>query len=452
MFASRNQGLSRREWLKLSSAGVVGYSLSGWLGALASETAKDPKRRRSCILLWMNGGPSQLDTFDPKPGHANGGPVKVIDTSVPGIQISEHLPKIAKYMEHMAIIRSMNTKENDHGQGAYYLHTGYAPRGPIQYPSIGSLVAAEVGTDEAALPNYVSIAPYRFFNADAFNSGFLGPKYAPLFVADNAQFAAQGNAMNNDYDKLLKVQDIDRLVGIAEDRFNARIELLQDLEKDFVAQRPGVASKSHHTAYERAVKLMRTAASRAFNIEEEPTKVRDSYGKNLFGQGCLLARRLVEQGVPFVEVTLGGLAGNNLGWDTHQNNFEAVKQLSGVLDAAWSSLMEDLKQRGLLDTTLIVWAGEFGRTPKISGNSGRDHWATGWSTVLAGGGFKGGQVIGKTSADGMTIEDRPVTAPDFIATIAKAMGMDPRKQHMSNVGRPIRIADPEANAIEQLVG
>jgi hypothetical protein len=454
MFASRNPGLSRREWLKLSSAGVVGYSLSGWLGALANETAKDPKRRRSCILLWMNGGPSQLDTFDPKPGNANGGPYKAIDTSVPGIQISEHLPKIAKYMEHMAIIRSMNTKENDHGQGTYYLHTGYAPRGPIQYPSLGSLVAAEVGTDEAALPNYVSIAPYRFFNADAFNSGFLGPKYAPLFVADNAQqFGLQGTGNNGDYDKLLKVQDIDRLAGIAEDRFNARIELLQDLEKDFVAQRPGVASKSHHTAYERAVKLMRTAASKAFNIEEEPSKVRESYGKNLFGQGCLLARRLVEQGVPFVEVTLGAFAGNNLGWDTHQNNFESVKQLSGVLDAAWSSLMEDLKQRGLLDSTLIVWAGEFGRTPKITANSnGREHWATGWSTVLAGGGFKAGQVVGKTSADGMTIEERPVSAPDFIATIAKAMGMDPRKQHMSNVGRPIRIADPDAVAIEQLVG
>src|SRR5262249_8810466 len=154
---------------------------------------KDPKRRRSCILLWMNGGPSQLDTFDPKPGNANGGPFKAIETSVPGIQISEHLPKISKFMEHMAIIRSMNTKENDHGHGTYYLPTGYAPRGPIQYPSIGSLVAAEIGSDEAALPNYVSIAPYRFFNADAFNSGFLGPKYAPLFVADNAQqFAVQG--------------------------------------------------------------------------------------------------------------------------------------------------------------------------------------------------------------------------------------------------------------------
>ena len=454
MFSSRTRSLSRRDWLKLSGAGVVSYSASGWLSSLARASAQDPQRRRSCILLWMNGGPSQLDTFDMKPGHANGGPIKEISTSVPGIRISEHLPRIARFMDHMAIIRSMNTKENDHGQGAYYLHTGYAPRGPIQYPSLGALVAAEVGTDTAALPNYVSIAPYRFFNADAFNSGFLGPKYAPLFVADNYQQQFNGRQPSNeDYDRLLKVQDIAPLGDITKERFDARVDLLLDLEKEFVAQRPGVAPKSHQTAYERAVKLMKTAASKAFNIEEEPAKVREAYGRNIFGQGCLLARRLVEHGVPFVEVTLGQFAGNNLGWDTHQNNFEAVKQLCNILDPAWATLMEDLKARGLLDTTLIVWAGEFGRTPKITaGSNGREHWATGWSTVLAGGGIRGGQVVGRTSASGETIEDRPVTAPDFIATIAKAMGMDPRKQNMSNVGRPIRIADPDAAPIEEIVG
>jgi hypothetical protein len=451
MFSRRS--LSRRDVLKASAAGVVSYAASPWMRTLANETAQNPERRRSCIVLWMNGGAAQTDTFDLKPGHANGGPVKEIATSVPGIRISENLPKIAKFMDHMAIIRSMNTKENDHGQGTYYLHTGYAPRGPIQYPSLGALVAAEVGTDSAALPNYVSIAPYRFFNADAFNSGFLGPKYAPLFVADNyqGQFGRQPN--NDDYSKLLKVQDVEPIGDISKERFDARVDLLQDLEKDFVAQRPGVASKSHHTAYERAVKLMKTAASKAFNIEDEPAKVRDAYGKNIFGQGCLLARRLVEQGVPFVEVTLGAFVGNNLGWDTHQNNAEGVKQLCGILDPAWASLMEDLKERGLLDSTTIVWASEFGRTPKITPNSnGREHWATGWSTVIAGGGVKGGQVVGSTGASGEKIEDRPVSAPDFIATVAKAMGMDPKKQHMSNVGRPIRIADPVAQPIDQIVG
>jgi hypothetical protein len=445
--------LNRRDWLRLASFGVLGYSFSGWMQALADDTAGAPKPRKSCILLWMNGGPSQTDTFDLKPGHANGGPFKEIETSVSGIRISEHLPKIAKFMDKMAIIRSMNSKENDHGQGTYYLHTGYQQRGAIEYPTLGSLVAKEVGSDEAALPNFVNIAPFRGFNPAAFNAGFLGPKYAPLIVGENNpynQFGRQNN--NEDYAKLLKVQDLAPTADLPGDRFASRIDLLRDMQRDFVAQRPGVAPKSHQTAYERAVKLMRTAAQKAFNLEDEPAKVRDAYGKNMFGQGCLLARRLIEEGVPFVEVTLGSFAGNNLGWDTHQNNFEAVKQLSNILDPAWATLMEDLQVRGLLDTTLIVWMGEFGRTPQITrGSNGREHFPNAWSTVLAGGGIKGGQVIGKTSADGTKIEERQVTVPDFLATIAKALGIDPMTQNMSNIGRPIRIADPTAKPITELL-
>jgi hypothetical protein len=444
--------LSRRDWLKLSSLGVVGYSFSGWLEALADDAAANPQRNKSCILLWMNGGPSQTDTFDLKPGHANGGPFKEIETSVSGIKISEHLPKIAKYMDNMAIIRSMNSKENDHGQGTYLMHTGYAARGPIQYPTLGSLVSKEIGTDAAALPNFVSVAPFRQFNNEAYGAGFLGPKYAPLIVGEtnyNNFGRVQGN---DDYAKALKVQDLDAPADLQRERFDARVDLLRDLQREFVATRPGVAPKSHMTAYDRAVKLMRTAAQKAFNLDEEPAKVRDAYGRNLFGQGCLLARRLVEQGVPFVEVTLGSFAGNNLGWDTHQNNFEAVKQLSGFLDPAWASLMEDLKVRGLLDSTLIVWMGEFGRTPQITKNSnGREHFPNAWSTVLAGGGIKGGQVIGKTSADGTKIEEREVTVPDFLATICKALGINPLTQNMSNVGRPIRIADVGAQPIREIL-
>jgi len=440
--------------MKLSTAGVVGYSVSGWLGAMANQTASNSQRRKSCILLWMNGGPSQMDTFDLRPNHANGGPFKEIATATPGIGISEHLPKIAKFMDQMAIIKSMDSRDVDHGTGTYFMHTGYNPRGPIRYPSIGSIVASEVGTDEAALPNYVSIAPFRQFNGDFHGSGFLGPKYAPLMVGE---FNYYDRNQNQDYDKLLRVADLESVDKIARDRFDARLDLLQELEEEFVRERPGTAAKSHKTAYDRAVKLMRTAASKAFNLDEEPAKVRDAYGRNIFGQGCLLARRLVEQGVPFVEVTLGSFQGNNLGWDTHQNNFESVKALSNILDPAWANLMEDLKARGLLDSTLIVWSGEFGRTPKITGNrngGGREHWAKGWSTVMAGGGIRGGQTVGRMSASGETIEDRPVSTPDFMATIAKAMGIDHMKQNMSNVGRPIRVADPTANAtpIKEIVG
>ncbi len=196
--------------------------------------------------------------------------------------------------------------------------------------------------------------------------------------------------------------------------------------------------------------MMRSAAAKAFNLGDEPADLRDAYGRNLFGQGCLLARRLVEQRVPFVEVTLANVAGTP-GWDTHQNNFDGVKRLSDILDPAWATLMQDLKERGLLDTTLIVWMGEFGRTPKINPGQGRDHWASSWSTVLAGGGIKGGQVVGKTSDDGMEVTDRPVSTPDLLATVALALGLDPRKQNLSNVGRPIRFADPTAQPIKEVV-
>jgi hypothetical protein len=427
--------------------------MSGWLGAMADEAAADPKRKKSCILLWMNGGPSTIDMWDLKVGHANGGPFKEIATATPGIKISEHLPKIATFMDKMAIIRSMNTKEGDHGLGTYYLHTGYAARGPIQYPSIGSLVAKEIGTDEAALPNYVSIAPYRQFNAEAYGSGFLGPKQAPLIVGDIANpFGQVRNGADPDYGEALKVKDLVPPSDLSKERFDARIGLLDDLQKDFIADRPDVGPRSHQTAYERAVKLMRTAASKAFNLEDEPAAVRDAYGRNLFGQGCLLARRLVEKGVPFVEVTLGQGPNNNfIAWDTHGDNFNQVKALSGVLDNAWSTLMTELKDRGLLDSTLIVWMGEFGRTPQINGGQGRDHFANAWSTVLAGGGIKGGQVVGKTSADGTKVEEREVTAPDFLATVAKALGIDPLTQNMSNVGRPIRVADPGAKPITEIL-
>jgi hypothetical protein len=441
--------LSRRDCLKLSAAGVIGYSMSGWLQALADDTATNPERKRACILLWMNGGPSQMDTFDLKPGHANGGPFKEIKTSAEGLRISEHLPKIAEFGDRMAVIRSMNTKEGEHQRATFLMRTGYMPTGPIQYPPIGALVSKELGATDAPLPNYVSIAPFRAFSPAAFGSGFLGPQYAPLVVGENVQFF--NPQQPPDTDQILKVQDIDLAKGVDKAHADARIDLLQEMESDFVRTHPGVAPLSHKTAYERAVKMMRTAASKAFNLEEEPSVVRDAYGRNLFGQGCLLARRLVERGVPFVEVTLGGIANNPAGWDTHGQNFDNVRRLSEVLDPAWGSLMSDLKQRGLLDSTLIVWMGEFGRTPKINQQNGRDHYPNAWSTVLAGGGIKGGQAVGKTSADGTTVEERPVTVSDFLATVCLALGIDPLKQNQSNVGRPIRIVDKTARPVEEVV-
>src|SRR5579883_1474213 len=447
---SRSSRLSRRDWLRLSAAGVSAFSMSGWLETMAADLASHRQRKRSCILLWMAGGPSQMDTFDLKPGHANGGPYKEIKTSSPDLRISEHLPRIAGFGDQLSVIRSMSTKEGEHVRATFLMRTGYQPTGPIQYPTLGSIVAKELGSDDAPLPNFVSIGPQRFFGTDAFGPGFLGPQYAPLIVGEgNAFFQTEDRS----YEQALKVQDIDLAGGVDRAHANARIDLLQQMESDFLADHPGVAPLSHKTAYDRAVKLMRTEANKAFNLEEEAPALRDAYGRNLFGQGCLLARRLVERGVPFVEVSLAGIRDNNrfYNWDSHQQNFDTVRKLSGVLDPAWGTLMADLKQRGLLESTLIVWMGEFGRTPRINPGQGRDHYPNAWSTVLAGGGIKGGQAFGKTSADGMKVETRPISVSDFLATICLALGIDPLKQNNSNVGRPIRIADKSAQPIKEIL-
>jgi hypothetical protein len=443
--------LSRRQWLRLSAAGVVGFSASGWLETLAADTANHPQRHRSCILLWMNGGPSQMDTFDLKPGHANGGPYKEISTAVPGIKISEHLPKIAKHMERMVLVRGMSTKEGDHGRASFLMRTGYLPQGPIEYPSLGALVAKELGNDRSDLPSFVSIAPYRLFNPSAYGAGFLGPTCAPLVVGEGG-VPMPGQPGDNNYEQTLKVQDLDLPSGVTLQQANARVDLLRGLEEHFVLRHPGVAPVSHQTAYNRAVRLMRSAASKAFNLDEEPAALRDAYGRNQFGQGCLLARRLVELGVPFVEVSLSGTNNNEVfGWDTHAQNFDVVKRLSQVLDPAWATLMDDLKTRGLLDSTLIVWMGEFGRTPKINPQRGRDHFPNAWSTVLAGGGIHGGRVIGKTSPDGMAVEERKVSVPDLLATVCQSLGIDTMKMNVSNVGRPIRIVDKTAQPIQEVL-
>jgi len=439
---------SRRDWLRISASGLAASSLCRWYPALANEVLADSARRKACILLWMSGGPSQIDTFDPKPGHANGGTFKAIDTSVPGIQVCEHLPKFAQQMQHAAIIRSMSTKEGDHQRATYMAHTGYLPQGPIRYPTLGSLFSKELTAPETELPGFVAIAPNRFLGQGAYGPGFLGPQYAPLVVGDAAA-PAPNQAMGAD----LRVRNIELPEGIEVAQADARLSLLDVLETGFQQTRAASGVESHRTAYHKAVKMMRSAAVGAFNLDEEDATLRDAYGRNPFGDACLLARRLVERGVSFIEVSLNAAQGNaGIGWDTHQDNFNAVQQLCGVLDPGFGTLIDDLNQRGLLDTTLVLWMGEFGRTPEINANTGRDHFPIAWSSVMAGGGIKGGQVVGKTAADGMTVEERPVPMTDYLATVCLALGLDPTKQNMSNVGRPIRLADPAAKPITEVVG
>jgi hypothetical protein len=434
--------LTRRHLLRVGAVSTA-VSISGWMGRLAQAAARDKaaKPKRSCILLWMFGGPATIDLWDRKLDHENGGPFKEIATNAPGLRIGEHLPKIAKFGDRLAVLRGMSTKEGDHGRGTYIMRTGVAPSAAgIQYPSIGGILAKELGDPLAELPNFISITPQRFFNQEAYGPGFLGAQYAPLIVGDG-----QFNRNGGNIDQILKVEDLARPKSVEEASAAARIDLLRDMHGEFSASRPGAVAKSHAAAYDRAIRLMQSDGGKVFDLTGEKAEVRDRYGRNLFGQGCLLARRLLEKGVPFIEVSLAN-------WDTHNNNFDQVKNLCGTLDAAWSALMEDLKDRGLLDSTTIVWMGEFGRTPKIAKErTGRDHFAVAWSTVLAGGGIKGGQAIGKTSKDGMEVTDRPTSSADFLATVCQALGINHEKENMSNVGRPIPIADRGANPVMAVV-
>ena len=422
--------LSRRDMMKLSAAGVLGTSFSGWFNVLATRAAETGQRlTKRCILLWMGGGPSHKDTFDLRPGTANGGPFQAINTNVAGIQISEHFPQFAQLMNHAAVIRSMSTVDGEHNRAKYHLHTGYREgQGGVAYPSIGSIAAQELGNPEFPLPNYVSVGNP---NLPSFlGSGFLGPRYQPLAVP-----APERGVQN-------------LRSALADSQFSNRVNLLDELEQGFLHTHPNAhPAAAHRTTYQRAVTLMRDRGARAFDLSAEPQSVRTSYGGSRFGDGCLLARRLIEVGVQFVEVHLDG-------WDTHDNNFERVRRLSGQVDPAMSQLVKDLRDRGLLDSTLVIWMGDFGRTPHINRRGpvpGRDHWPRAWSSVMMGGGIRGGQVIGRTDAEAAAVVERPVSILDFMATVCRILGINPDGQNMAPNGRPIRIVESGANPITQLL-
>jgi uncharacterized protein (DUF1501 family) len=420
-----NEMISRRELMKLSAAGVLGFSASNWLNVLAARAQESRTPTKNCILLWMAGGPSHKDTFDLRPGTEQGGPFRQIQTATNGIQISEHFPQFARLMNHAAIIRSMSTPEGAHARASYNMHTGYREgQGGIVYPSIGAIVSKELGSETSAMPNFVSVGQRSY------GSGFLGARHQPLIVND----AARG---------------VDNLrTGVNQTQFDSRVSLLDELEQGFHSTHNAATAQAHRTTIQRAVTLMRDTGTQAFDISREPAASASAYGTSSFGRGCLMARRLVEAGVKFVEVTLGG-------WDTHQNNFERVRQLSGQVDPGMSALVADLRDRGMLDNTLVIWMGEFGRTPRINARGaqpGRDHYPRAWSSVMIGGGIRGGQVIGRTDAEAATVVDRPVGTFDFMATVCRALGIDYNRQNVAANGRPIRIVDRPANPVAQLFG
>ena len=404
--------MNRRDFLFGISSFAGLAAAHSLVGARRAFAAAPAPRAKACILLWMNGGPSHIDTWDPKPGTAAGGKFKSISTRVDGISLSEHLPQLADVAQHLAILRGMTSKEGNHDRAQHLVHTGWSPNPTVAYPSLGSWVAHEVGDPNSDLPLFVSI------NGPSVSAGFLGVQYNPFIVQNVKQ----------------PLQNTDYAAGVNMVRFLKRKQALESLEDDFAARTGDPKIKSRRAVYARAIRMMYAPRLKAFDLADEPDATTRAYGDSDFGRGCLMARRLVEGGVRFIEVVLDG-------WDTHRDNFGRTQKLMGALDPAFATLVRDLDERKLLSSTLVMCMGEFGRTPKINGDDGRDHHPAAWSAVLAGGGVRGGVTVGATSEDGDKVVTRPTTVPELMATAATLLGVDPQKQFVTPLGRPITITD-----------
>ena len=417
----RRGEISRREFAAKTASSLLGVGLLGnYMSGTAraafegSSKLKQVATAKNVIYLYMSGGQSHMDTWDPKEGVETAGPTKPIKTSADGVRISEYLPLTAKQMHHAAVINSVSSTQGAHEQGNYIMHTSYAMRGTIRHPAMGAWLNVFQGGGNSTLPNYV------FVGNDSRHpgAGFFPAVHSPLYV--------------NNPDNGLK--NIKRQPGLSEEKFQARMKLADELDADFRSTFQHRNVKAYSDMYDHAMTMMKSEDLKAFDLSSEPAEIRAAYGKEPFGQGCLLARRLVERGVRFVEVSLGG-------WDTHQANFVRVPELCDTLDKALATLLQDLSSRGLLEETMVVVTSEFGRTPTINQNVGRDHYPKAFSCVMAGGGIKGGQTYGKTDPEGREVVENKVEVPDVNATIAYALGLPLDQIVFSPSKRPFTIAD-----------
>ncbi|MBM3800854.1 MAG: DUF1501 domain-containing protein [Acidimicrobiia bacterium] len=427
--------IDRRDFLRVGSLPFLGIGLSRYLGLkalMASQAGSVVGKRRNaqaCILLWLEGGPSQVDTWDPKPNSS----FKAISTNVPGIQISELLPRVAKHMDKLAIIRSMHTEEIDHPEATHYAITGHRPNPAMQFPSVGSIIAKELGSRQD-VPAYVKVPKNQHPMVDEyFKAAFIGSEYNPLLTPDPQA-------------KDFQLADLSLPKTLSVERVEDRKSFLRVVDRLY-RSKEGMAERTPMDVFtEQAVRMILSpAVKRAFDLSQESEKSKDAYGRNGFGQSVLLARRLVEAGCRFV--TASGYAYSS--WDTHAENDKNLRRtLVPPLDQSLSTLLEDLQQRGLLESTVVIAMGEFGRTPHINPGNGRDHWPFCWSLVLGGGGIKGGRVVGASDERGAQVTEHMVTVGDVFATIYKAFGIDWEKTYMTPIGRPIKIA----NSIEDKTG
>jgi Protein of unknown function (DUF1501) len=412
--------LSRRQFLGATAAAGVGAGFSSFTRpAVAAELAK---KQRQVLVIWLSGGASQLETWDPKPKTETGGPFRSIETSVPGVRISELLPRTAMQMHRLALLRSINTKENDHGKGTYLMHTGRPQSPATVYPHLGSVMARWLTEAGNPMPGYIRIT--RRGGNGSSEAAFLGPKYNPLYIGNGH---APANMSPDPALSALGASGREAMRMHANDRFARR--------------RRTAETEAYTTTYDQARKLM--SRREVFDVSKEPAKELDRYGTHDFGRHCLLARRLLEAGATFVQV-------NHSNYDTHNENFDFHLEQVGEFDISFATMIDDMAARGLLQHTLVVVMSEFGRTPQINYLYGRDHWATAWSICLAGAGIKPGNVVGKTNANGTEIVDKQVGGGDLFHTYLRAVGLDPTESFEAE-GRVIQLADPSATAISELL-
>jgi hypothetical protein len=418
--------IDRRLFLQGGVATALGVSLAGLGAPLDSLWAREVRRKKKhVLLLWLAGGASQLETWDPKPGRPTGGPFKAIPTTVPGIHICELLPKMAKLMDRVALVRSLDTKIGDHGQAAEMMQRGRRPEAEVAYPDIGAVVAKELGQRDSAVPEYVSL--YLATEGQPWGRptpGFLGSRYAAMTL-----------------ERSLKPSNLDLPAMLSDKEHTEREHLRQYLSERFNHSRNSDLVQGYNNTYARVRGLMRSDS--LFDLEREPAAVRERYGKTDFGQHALIARRLIEADVPMVKVARAW-------WDSHADNFESHRELAAELDHVMSTLLLDLHERGLLESTLVLTLSEFGRTPTINKDVGRDHFASAWSCSFAGCGIRGGTVHGKTDPDGKTVADGKVEAGDVAATIYQAVGVNPKKNYHFGQ-RPIPLVPEGSKVIETVL-
>jgi hypothetical protein len=424
--------VSRRQFLQIGGLSALGLTLPTFLKARAASN----RTAVNCILLWMQGGPSHIDMFDPKPEAPAEirGEFSVIDTNLPGVKISEHLPRLAKQLDKYSILRGANPQNGSHGVADHLMMSGHKFNPSLPFPCYGSVISKERGYRNGMLP-FVQLGRNvdRRFNGGI--AGILGDQFNPFEIGDDPNQAT------------FKVRDLSLPTADA-GRLQRRHDMLTQLEqyqRDVEASASG-SVQARDVFYEKAFGLITSpVAKKAFDLNQEPDKLRDDYGRNTFGQYCLLARRLLESGVHFVTVTDGG-------WDTHQNNFKSLKERKlPVLDQAYAALLKDLSTRGMLEDTVVVWMGDFGRTPKVNSSAGRDHWATAGTVCMGGGGVKMGEIVGRTNALAEFVVDTPVTPQDVAATIYHALGVPLDTWYRAQDGRPIQLV-PEGKPVRQLVG